>query len=158
MSLSQEACKRRNRLHRARRELLEVNLGAGQARPYSRRRRDHAYKSIATAHRIGVPAFGAAGVKKQVMKVPNHEVGIAFGRTQSFTPGRHFENNVAIEQQPEQFEADKAAPAAEVRYSLWPRQACDRDHGLRIIDPEQRWRTRRLQHQVATATPQIRKA
>ena len=63
---------------------------------------------IAPADRAGLPAFGRAGVKQQVVEVPDHELVVAFGRRAGRRCLADLEQDIAVEQQAEQLKSGKA--------------------------------------------------
>ena len=119
--------------------------------------RHHAGIGIDAAYRVGVPAFRAARVKQEVVKVPEHEVVVALVGPQPAVAGRvELEQNSAFDQQGEQLDPGKAVLPAEPLERLRRRQHGEGGGNLRIADPEQRAGARRFQHHVVAAPAQIR--
>ena len=111
---------------------------------------------IGAAERVGVPAFGAAGMEKQIVKVPDNQIVIALGRPEVFVAfGVDFERELAIDKQAEKHRSRKALFPAQLPDSLRGRELGQKAGDTRIANPEQRGGARRFQNQVVAASPQI---
>ena len=63
---------------------------------------------INPAQRVGVPAFRAARVEQKIVKIPEDEVVVAFGRAKDFVAGRvDLEEDLAVEEQSEKLDPRK---------------------------------------------------
>ena len=99
---------------------------------------------------------GAAGVKQQVMKIPQNKAAVPFGRSQPLVViGVDHKQYLAINQQGQQLEAGKAAFAAQLSHCLWFGQARNRGRNFGVTKPEQRPSARGFQHRVGAAPPHI---
>ena len=114
---------------------------------------------IEPAQRVGMPAFGAAGVKQQVVKIPENQAAVALGWPQAVAARRlDPEENLAIQQQGEQFDSRKTIIPAELSVLAWPLQRGYGGRDRRLENPEQRAGARRLQHEFVVAPSHIGKS
>ena len=104
-----------------------------------------------------MPAFRAARVEQEIVKVPKHEVVVALGGAQAAVAGGvDLEKDLAIHQQGEKLESRKTVLPAELFDLLRCGQHGEGGRNLRIADPEQRAGARRFQHHLVAAPPHIR--
>ena len=52
-----------------------------------------------------MPAFGAAGVEQKIVKVPEHQIVVAFGRAQASFLAADLEKDFAVEKQRQKLDA-----------------------------------------------------
>src|SRR6266550_8717626 len=110
MTFMQQCCDRRMGMRRRGRELAEIDGLALPPRPHRRRPRYRARMRIKSTQRVGLSAFGAVGVEQQIVKVPENQVVVAFGRPQAVAAGGiDLEEDLAIHQQSEKLDPGKAA-------------------------------------------------
>ena len=88
-------------------ELLQVDRLAAPWRAHRRRRRNRVDMGITPADRAGLPPFGRAGVKQQIMEIPDHQLLVALGRTQAVAVLADPEQDIAVEQQADELESGK---------------------------------------------------
>ena len=112
---------------------------------------------IKPAHRVGVPAFGAARVEQKIVKIPDDEVVVAFGGAEDFVAGRvDLEEDLAVDEQCEKLDPWEIRAAAEPSDLLRRGQARQAGGDLRIAYLEQRAGARGFQNHRIGAPPQIR--
>src|ERR1700722_10858135 len=102
-----------------------------------------------------MPALGAAGMKQQVVKVPQNQMFVAFGRPQAGVSSADLEKNLAVDEQTQKLESWKASLPAKLSDLLRRGQHRQRARGLRIAHFEQGAGTRRFKHHVAGAPPHV---
>src|SRR5262249_61411600 len=91
------------------RGLAQIDPLSGPAGPPRGRRGHDARIRIDSAQRIGVSAFRAARVKKEIVKVPENEVVVPLGRPRpTVAGGVDAEQDLAIHQQGEKLNPGKA--------------------------------------------------
>ncbi len=101
----------------------------------------------------------AAGVKQQIVKIPQHEAGVAFGGPQPLVAiAVDHEQDPAIDQQAQQRDARKAALATQLLHRPWYGQARDGRRNVGIAKPKQRTGARGFEHHVGAAPPQVGEA
>src|SRR5262249_28417399 len=84
-------------------------LRPGPAGPRRGRLRNGAGVGIGPAGRIGVPPLGAAGVKQQIMEIPDQEAVVAFvGAQARVADGAGLEQHLAVDEQCEKLDPGKA--------------------------------------------------
>ena len=111
---------------------------------------------IDPAERIGLPPLRGVGVEQKVVKVPHHEVVVAFGRPQAFAcAGVELEQDLAIEEKRQNLGARKTLLLPEPADFLRRRQQNEGGRYLRVANPKQRAGARRFQHHLLAAPPQI---
>src|ERR1700686_131410 len=106
-----------------------------------------------------MPSLRAVGVEQQIVKIPEHEVIVALGRSQAIAFGSlDLEKNLAVDQQCEKLSSGKAGLPPKRADFLWRGQQSEGGGDLRIAYPEQRLGARRFQHHLIAAPPQISEA
>src|SRR6201987_6558637 len=101
--------------------------------------------------------FRAARVKQKIVKVPENEVVVTFGRSQTTIAGRvDLEKDLAIHQQSEKLEPRNPILPTELFDLLGSREQGDGGRNLWIADFEQRARSRRFQHHLVAAPSYVR--
>jgi hypothetical protein len=98
-------------------------------------------------------------MKQQIVKIPEHEMPVALGRSRAAFAGARLEENSTIEKEPEEFGRQRGAgPVAEVS-DLLGRRECRQGGGYKgIANPEQGACARRFENEVFGAPPQIGEA
>src|SRR4029077_10871934 len=81
MTLPQELRDRRDHPRRRGRQPAQIDFPPGPARPQRRQRRNDVGVRINSAQRVGVPASSAARVEQKIVKVPQDEIVVTFGRS-----------------------------------------------------------------------------
>src|SRR5690348_15132098 len=105
----------RHRRLRRRLELAERDPVSRPARPLCGRRRDQSGVRIEAAKRIGLPAFGRAGVEDEIVKVPEHEIVVTLLRAQAIAGyGIERQQDLAIGEQGEKLEPGETALALQL--------------------------------------------
>src|SRR5258708_39832821 len=113
---------------------------------------------IKLAKRIGLPALCAAGMEKKILKVPEHEIVVAFaGPEVVAAPGVDLEKHLAVHQQCEKIDSRKTVlPPKPTDFFRFGKRG-DRARNFGIANPKQRAGARRFQNHLIAAPSQIRK-
>ena len=82
-------------------------------------------------------AFGAAGMKKQIVKVPEEQVVVAFGCSQVLVLGSCLEKDVAVKEERQQLDARETIGLAQLFDTLRGSQRRQGGGDGRIANPEQ---------------------
>ena len=106
MTLIKELCERKTVLWGGR-KFTQVDLALpAPSGSYRRQGRHDGCVRINSAHRIGVPAFSAACAEQKIMKIPENQVGVAFGGSQAALVGPiDLEQHLAIQQHGEKLDS-----------------------------------------------------
>ena len=135
MSLPQQLCDARER--RRMRNLAQIDFLSGPAWPHRRRRRYRARIGINSAERIGVPAFAAARVEQEIVKIPEHELIVALGPPWSPSTRRvDLEQHLAVQQQADEREPGKAVLPSQLFEGSRHRQCGQSGGDCRVANPE----------------------
>ena len=102
-----------------------------------------------------MPALGAAGMKQKIVKVPQNQMFVAFGRPQAGVSGADLEKDLAFDQQSEKLKPRKAGLSTQPFDLLRRRQHGQGGRDLRIANFEQGAGARRFKDHVAGAPPHI---
>ncbi len=114
---------------------------------------------ISSAHRIGMPPFGAARVEQKIVKIPQHQVVIALGPAQAaFRAFPRLERHLAVNQQAKELCPREPLLLAQLSNLLRRGQHRHEARGLRIADLEQSARAWRFQHHSGLAAVHIGEA
>ena len=104
-----------------------------------------------------MPAFGAARVEEEIVKIPENEIVVTLGRPQAAVAGGvDLEQDLAIDQHGEQLEPRKTVLPTQSFDRLRCGQQGQGGRDLRIANPEQRAGARRLQDHLVAAPAQVR--
>src|SRR5260370_36705083 len=102
---------------------------------------------IKPAQRIGLPAFGAAGMKQKIVKVPEHEMVVAFAGPEAVAAlGVDLEKHLAVYQQREKIDSWKTVLPPNPTDFIRVGKRGDRARKFEISNPEHRAGARRLQN------------
>ncbi len=159
MPVTQELGDRRHCRRSRRGEFAQVDRLAGPAGPHRRQRRDGVHIGINAAQRVGVPAFRAARVEQQIVKVPENEIVVALVRSKpGAAGGADLEEDLAIHQQSEELQSGKIFLPTQLLDGLRCSEEADCRRDARIANSKQCARARQFQHQLAAAPAHIGKS
>src|ERR1022692_1103052 len=83
MTFTQQPGERRDWLRMRGRKPAQIDFLSGPRGPHGRYRRNEPGIRINSAQRVGVPAFRAARVENEIVKVPQNEVVVTLGRSEA---------------------------------------------------------------------------
>ena len=90
-----------------------------------------------------MPALGAARMEQEIVKIPEHEIGVALGGAQAAVArAADFEKNLSIQQHGKQVDPGKTLAPTQLFDSLRRRQRGQERCNPRIANSEQRARAR----------------
>ena len=136
MPFTQEVCERRGRTRGC--GVAQIDFLSGPGRPNRWRRGNETGVGVQSAERIGLPSLRAARVEYKVVKVPEDEIITALGRSKILDVlAFDLEEDIAIQQQGEQFDTRKTWRLPELAYLLRRRQNRQAGCNVGIANSEQ---------------------